>query len=490
MINLIMYLRDLLPRILFCLVNILLIVAGNPAAADQSVAHVPNHMPDAINKILARHNIPKASISVYIREVASSKPLVTLNAETPRNPASVIKLLTTYAGLTLLGPDYTWETYIHLDGKLHNGTLAGDLIIEGGGDPFLSRETFWHILFTLRNRGLQHIKGDLLLDDDHFADENGSPADFDNKPYRVYNTFPDAVLLNFRAHQFHFIPMNNKLHIYADPPAANLKIRNKVNLVRGPCRGKHKQLKFHVFKQRNSTTVAFSGNYPQQCGNRAMFRTVLANDDYIFGVFKALWEDMGGSISGTVGKTSIDNNKPFYKVPSKPLRVAITHINKFSNNVMARQLLLTIGKEKFATFGSKIAGNKAIVDWLHSIGILAPELIMDNGSGLSRSARISAHTLAKLLQHAAQSPNQAEFFSSLPLVGVDGTVRKRLSGIIPAGNARIKTGLINDVRSMAGYVKSRNNKNYIVVILQNHKGIQNTTGTFVQDAILKWLYLQ
>lgn len=475
-------LRVQLPRMIFCLVVLL----SNHTFADHNV----EHLPASVSKILAKYKLPKESLSIYIQEFDANDPLVALNIDTPRNPASVIKLLTTYAGLEILGPNYTWETHVHLDGKLNNGTLDGNLIIEGRGDPFLVRETFWHLLFTLRNRGIQHINGDLLIDNEYFEEENGSPADFDNKPYRVYNTFPDAALLNFRAHQFNFIPMDKKLHVYADPPASNLQIRNKVKLINGACKGRHRQLKFNVIKQASLTTIEFSGNYPKRCGNQSLLRTVLPNGDYTFGVFKALWEDMGGTINGNIGETSVDDDKPFYIVPSKPLSEVITYINKYSNNVMTRQLLLTIGKENDDNSGNKVAGRKVIAEWLHDIGIPAPELIIENGSGLSRSARISARTLAMMLEHALQSPYQPEYFSSLPLVGIDGTVRKRLKGIIPPGSARIKTGIIDNVRSMAGYVKSKSNKNYIIVSLQNHKGIQNTTGTLVQDEILKWLYKQ
>jgi D-alanyl-D-alanine carboxypeptidase/D-alanyl-D-alanine-endopeptidase (penicillin-binding protein 4) len=475
-----------LMRFNFHILFLISILFSNYTIADHSV----EHLPDSVSKILARHKLPKGSLSLYIQEYDSPVPLVALNIDTPRNPASVMKLLPTYAGLEILGPDYTWETHVHLDGKLSNGTLNGNLIIEGRGDPFLVRETFWHLLFTLRNRGIKHITGDLLIDDEYFEDEIGSPADFDNRPYRVYNTFPDAALLNFRAHQFYFIPMDNRLHIYADPPASNLQISNKVKLVTGACHGKHRQLKFNVIKQGSVTTVEFAGNYPKNCGNQELLRAVMPNGEYIFGVFKALWQDMGGTIDGTIGKTTVDADRPFYIVPSKPLTEIITYINKYSNNVMTRQLLLTIGGEYLNTTGSKPAGRKAIADWLNTIGILAPKLIIENGSGLSRSARVSAKTLALLLQHALHSPYQPEFFSSLPLVGVDGTVRKRLKGIIPPGSARIKTGIIDDVRAMAGYVKSKNNKNYIIVTLQNYKGVQNTIGTLVQDEVLKWLYQQ
>lgn len=453
------------------------------APADHSI----DHLPDKAERLLKKYKVPKASLSLYIKEFNATDPLIAINIDQPRNPASVIKLLTTYAGLELLGPNFTWETRIHLDGELNNGILNGNLVIEGGGDPFFVRETFWHLLFTLRNRGIQHITGDLLIDDTLFTDETGSPADFDNRPHRVYNTFPDAALLNFRAHQFHFIPKKNKVLVYADPPASNLKIKNKLQLIKGPCKGKYQQVKFDVFSRPAVTTVTFSGNYPARCGARELSRTVLSNDDYLYGVFKALWEDTGGTISGGVGKTAVSNSRLFYTVPSRPLREVITYINKYSNNVMARQLLLTIGKE-FDGIGNKSAGRQAVSGWLTGIGIAAPELILENGSGLSRNTQVSARTMAGLLEHAWNSPNQPEFFSSLPLVGVDGTVRKRLQGTIPPGRARIKTGIINNVRAMAGYVKSKSDKNYIIVSLQNYQGIQNRTGTLIQDEILKWLY--
>ena len=281
---------------------------------------------------------------------------------------------------------------------------------------------------------------------------------------------PDAALLNFRTHQFHFVPFKNKVHIYADPPAANLKIQNRLRLTKGTCRGKHHRIHFNVQRQGATTTVSFKGDYPGRCGNHELSRVVLSNDDYVFGVFKSLWEGMGGKINGGIGKTSINGQEPFYVIPSRPLSDIITLINKYSNNVMARQLLLSLGREKLGGVGSKETGRQAIADWLEDIGISAPELIIDNGSGLSRHSKISAYTLAMLLQHAVGSAYQPEFFASLPLVGVDGTVEERLKGKLPPGNARIKTGLINNVRTMAGYVKNKAGKDYIIVFSAKSSG--------------------
>lgn len=452
-------------------------------------------LPKAVQKVLKHYKLPEQSLSLYIKEIDAQQPLIVLNGDTLRNPASTIKIITTFAGLELLGPTYTWQTRFYLDGKLTDGTLNGNLIMQGGGDPFLVREAFWHMLFTLQAKGLKHIKGDFLIDDGGFEEETGSTGDFDKKPYRAYNAFPNATLVNFSAHQFNFIPQKDRLHIYADPPAATVKINNKVKLTKGKCGGKHRRVKHDVARNGDHTSVTFSGEYPHSCGSHQLLRSVISNEQYVYGVFKSLWENMGGTITGTVGKTTINGEKPFYKEASKPLSEIITYINKHSNNVMARQLLLTIGKEKQKpkdrdSKGSKALGRQAIKDWLHTIGINAPGMVVDNGSGLSRKSRVSAVTMGKLLEHAYNSPYQPEFMASLPMLGVDGTVRKRLEGVIPAGEIRIKTGLLNDVRAMAGYVRSKNKKHYVVVSLQNYPGVQNGIGTQVQDEVLKWLYKQ
>ena len=214
--------------ILSGVIVITLMTVSHSASSAESASL--DKLPSAVQKILKNYKIPEQSLSLYIKEIDKQQPLITLNDDVPRNPASSIKIITTLAGLELLGPTYTWQTNFYLDGTLVDGTLDGNLIMQGGGDPFLVREAFWHILFTLQAKGLKHIHGNLLIDNGEFEDEAGSPGDFDNKPYRAYNVFPDAALVNFRVHQFNFVPQKNSLHIYADPPSATMKINNRVKL--------------------------------------------------------------------------------------------------------------------------------------------------------------------------------------------------------------------------------------------------------------------
>lgn len=450
-----------------------------------------NQLPKKVTHLLQRYKLPSDALSVYILDLDTHQPLLVLNPDTPRNPASVIKLLTTYAGLELLGPDYRWETRFYLDGKLGgNGVLKGNLILQGGGDPFLTRESFWHMLHNLRARGLREINGNLIIDDSLFVDETGAPGDFDSRPYHAYNALPDAALINFNAQEFVLIPDNNQVRIYADPPAANLQIRNRIRLTTTRCNDPDAGVNLQVRHQGEEIIADFSGDYPQSCGEQILLRSIIPQDHYVFGVFKAMWEEMGGIITGNYGKGSATTTgQLYYTEPSRPLHEIITNINKFSNNVMARQLLLTIGQNKYGPPGSNASGAQAVQAWLQAIGLSAPELILDNGAGLSRSSRISARSLASLLEHAWQGPLQPEFLASFPIAGMDGTMRKRLHNVQP-GSIRIKTGLLKNVRSMAGYVHSRNHKHYAVVALHNYPGIQNTTGTLIQDELLKWLYDQ
>ena len=447
--------------------------------------------PAPIKKILKKHRVKQGNFSLYVKEIGVTQPWFTLNADILRNPASAMKVLTTFAGLDLLGPNYTWHTNFYLDGKMDKNALYGNLIMQGGGDPFLSKENLWHTVFTLQSKGLRHILGDFLIDNGAFEQEWGSAGDFDKQPYRAYNVLPVPTLVNFKAHQFHFSMQQGALHIYADPPSTTLKINNRVKLTKATCGGNNLRIGQQITQKADHTVVTFSGKYPAKCSSYSMLLSVSPNEQYIYGLFKSLWQEMGGVISGNVGSIENYQGKPFHKVSSRPLSQMITYINKHSNNVMARQLFLTIGKQQTESKGQKIPGNKAlsqqiIYEWLATIGIPKHRLVLDNGSGLSRISRISARALGELLEYAYYSPYQPEFMASLPMVGVDGTVRKRLKSLIPAGKIRLKTGYLKDTRAMAGYVHSRSGRRYIVVALQN--GIQGSTQ--IQDTVLVWLYAQ
>jgi serine-type D-Ala-D-Ala carboxypeptidase/endopeptidase (penicillin-binding protein 4) len=448
-----------------------------------------DELPAPVRSALSKSRVPAESLSVYIKQIGAPKPLLAYRADTPRNPASVMKVVTTFAALDILGPDYRWQTRVYRDGPLVDGRLKGNLILQGGGDPNLFVEDFWRLLQDLRNRGVVDIDGDLIIDRSFFDGGSIDARPFDANRYRAYNRAPDAMLVNFGATRFFVSPEKNDVRVFADPPATTLIIDNRVWPTNGACRRARNRLRFKVVSKSPVTTVRLSGKYPWRCGEYSLTRAVMPRDQYVYGVFKALWEEMGGTLEGR-GRNGPTPERAALLVDheSRPLSETIKSINKFSNNTMARQLLLTLAAEHYARAGTPVAGATVIADWLRQRGVSMPQMRIDNGSGLSRDARLSARGMGGLLEAANRSRFSAEFQASLPLAGIDGTMQERFVGEALEGRLRMKTGTLNGVRAGAGYLLNRDGKTYVVVMLHNHPGIHNGFGTQVQNVLLRWLY--
>ena len=471
-------------------VHYLLIVAIWPlwsvAAADTNGA-----LPGSVARILTGYKVPSADFSAYVHEIGQPEPLLAFNEAVPRNPASTIKLVTTFAGLESLGPAYTWKTEAFLDGEITDGTLDGDLLIKGYGDPYFVIERFWLFLRELRNRGLSTVDGDLLIDDSYFELAADRPGSFDGQPLRVYNVTPSALLVNFQSVRFSFAPdaVTGRVQIVADPMPANLNISNRLNLARGGCRGYQNGVAITVGDVDSRNPVIFSGSLPENCREYSMSRSVLQPATYTYGVFKTLWEANGGQITGGVGsQTAPADREPFVSFTSPPLADVIRSVNKFSNNIMARQLLLTIGAELIGPPGTVEKGREAIGLVLASRGLALIDLHLENGAGLSRESRISARDLGRLLLDASDSRYQAEFISSFALGGLDGTLRRRFTQEDLRGRVHLKTGRLDDVFAMAGYVYSRSGRQFIVVGIQNSKGAHQGPGEEAETALVRWVY--
>ncbi|MEP7085621.1 MAG: D-alanyl-D-alanine carboxypeptidase, partial [Betaproteobacteria bacterium] len=181
--------------------------------------------------------IPQDNIAVVVQETGAPSPLIALRGEAAMNPASVMKLVTSFVALEWLGPAYTWKTEAYVEGELKDGTLNGNLILKGYGDPKITLENFWLLLRDLRQKGLREIKGDLILDRTYFAANGQDPARFDEQPLRAYNVGPDALLVNFKAVRFILSPdvENGRVAVRAEPPLAGLTVRNTLKLTTTEC---------------------------------------------------------------------------------------------------------------------------------------------------------------------------------------------------------------------------------------------------------------
>jgi len=460
-------------------------------AAGLSAASAAAPLPPALARALSEHGIPVAAVAIVVAQDDAGPVRLALDPDTPRNPASTIKLLTTLAGLELLGPDFRWRTEVYAGGPLEGGRLQGDLVLKGYGDPFLVSESFWRLLRAVRDRGVEDIGGDLVLDRSYFAPLASAPGDFDNEPERAYNAVPDALALDFQATTLELLPdpAAGMVRVIVWPPQSNLRLENGLRLVAGPCSWQHRRPQLALTHGDLQTTVILRGDYATHCQEGSLPRLLAAPDPLLFGVFEALWTEMGGRLQGGLRAGELPQGATLiYRGESRPLAELVRGMNKFSNNLMTRQLFLTLGAERFGPPGDEDKARRAVAEWLAQRGLRMAGLQLENGAGLSRNTRVTARALAELLAIGLRSPLAPELLSSLPIVGVDGTMRKRLEGEPLATRARIKTGSLDGVAALAGYVHARSGRQYRVVMLINHPQLEAWRANLVQDALLRWVY--
>lgn len=477
-----------MPRI-YLYLSLLILQSALPASV------FSNELPLTVKQKLQQLAIPETAIGVYVQEIGASRPVVAVNADAAMNPASVMKLLTTYAGLELLGPAYTWPTMLYANGKLTEGVLHGDLVIKGYGDPKLDLENFWLLIHRLRQTGLHEIKGNLVLDYTHYDIPNEDPGAFDGQPYRTYNILPEALLVNYRTSTIHLFPQpeKNSVHVVVDPLPDSLRLQNHLKLTQGTCGDWRNLLTIDVIadqEDKNHFTVALNGSFSRQCGKQSYLLSLQDSAIYTRDLFKRLWAQQGGLFHGdVVAGQAPDGLAPLKIYQSPPLAEIIRGINKFSNNIAARQLYLTLGTGDMIVNNSPATLAKseaAIKQWLASKQLNFPELVVENGSGLSRKERISARHMGQLLLAAFNSPVMPEFISSLPIAAVDGTLKNRFTDTPVKGLAHMKTGALNNVRALAGYLLDKTGRRVIVVFFVNHD--QAGHSRVAMDTLVQWAY--
>jgi D-alanyl-D-alanine carboxypeptidase/D-alanyl-D-alanine-endopeptidase (penicillin-binding protein 4) len=402
-----------------------------------------------------------------------------------------MKLVTAFAAFDRLGPAHTWRTRIATTGKLHGGTLEGNLYVVGGADPVLGYDRLWKMLRRLRALGITTIAGDIVLDGSFLALPPHDPDAFDGRGLRPYNSGPHGLLLNWNTLQLALTPAartNESVAVAAEPPLAGVVIDNRLLTSDAPCVVWYRDLEARLEPGRR---LVLSGNLPASCGPRNWSAAPLPAADYGTALVAGLWTEIGGQLRGQVrqGTTPTDAETRFTE-DSPPLADVVRDMNKWSSNVIARELLATLGAVSPAgALGAPdmvAGGARVAAEQLAAAGIDTTGLVIENGSGLSRIERISAASLGEMLIVAWRRPWMPEYIAALPVAGVDGTARKRLAGSPANGQAHIKTGTLNGVRAIGGYLLDRHGRRHALVMMVNHPEAASTAAA--QDALLEWLW--
>ncbi len=444
-----------------------------------------SELPPEVQAALDRAKVPASALVALVQEVDAPRPRLAWQARETVNPASLMKLFTTFAGLELLGPAWRWTTPVWLAGTVRDGVLDGNLVIKGSGDPTLVMERLWLLLHRVRQLGVREIRGDIVLDRSAFVLPEHDPSAFDGEPLRPHNVGPDALLLNFKSITLTFAAQpatdagRGLALVTSDPPLAGTAVDASLPLVAGACDDWRAGVRLDTA---DPLRLRLAGAYPASCGDLQWPIAAPDPRGYNARALAGMWREIGGSLTGSVRDGIAPASKPSFEVGSPALAEVVRDVNKFSNNVMAQQLFLTLALAQRGT-GTPQGARDVLREWIElRLGPqAAAEVVIDNGSGLSRVSRANALALARLLMVAWSSPVMPELMSSLPVGGIDGTLRRARMQL---GRAHLKTGSLRDVAGIAGYVLSANGRRFVVVAIVNHPNANAARPAL--EALVQW----
>ena len=465
--------------------------------------------PYDFRQVLANSGIPSSQVSFYVQPVNGGAPLVAQNASRAQNPASTIKLVTSYAALKTFGADYQWRTELLSEGQPDdNGVLSQPLYLKGSGDPQVVVEKVQELIQGLSQSGVKELRAPLVIDRSIFKEERQDAASFDEAPSMPYNAQPDAALMNFHAISFNFDPVAQTVDTV--PKLSQFVLNNNVQWIDGACPADG--WKSTVRLNNTSFGATTDGRYYSGCGAQQwhIHAYQMSANDYARGLLEVLLFShvrerphcgvLGrncwlGSIfinaDGEPESFELDvrggqtpkNAQVISSVLSNPLSSILEDMNHYSNNVMARQIYLDLSA-KMEGQGSLNASTRVVNNVLAQQGLSTRSLVMGNGSGLSRVTAISAQDLGLMLVKAS---NEAALYDSLPIIGISGTVKNRLKDTDMVGRGRIKTGTLNDVRAIAGYIDGKSGVRYAVVSIIQGASAQTAEGRRLHDVFMQWV---
>lgn len=443
-------------------------------------ASIPGEREAALHQWLANLQqtlqIPPDAVSLALEPLAASQeskvskdappPLRWLHrADEPMNPASAIKLLSSLAALELLGPSFRWTTEWRTS-TVPQAEVLADLVMRGSGDPKFLIEDLREVIASLRAAGLRALRGDLLLDGALYEPSVSEAPPIDGDPMQPYNVAPMAADLNFRATR---LAWGGEAPLLADPPLAGIRLVDRLVHTAGPCRDASPA--FRLEGLRPARELIVEGRWPRSCGRAERYVALGDPAEFAEALFRAEWNAQGGTWSGVarrVDGTAASAPHLLLRWESRhALADVVQDVNKRSNNLLARHLWLQLSAGEGVP-ASVDRSTAKVEQWLASRGLKLASLRVENGSGLSRLERISARDLNQVLRLALESPSASVFRDSLPVAGVDGTMERRITEQGFRGRLWLKTGSLNEVRALSGYVEARSGRRYVLSLILNH----------------------
>jgi len=451
-----------------------------------------------ITYLISDPSLYNANLGVYIESLDTGDIIFKQNEHKLFIPASNMKLFTSATALIKFGPEFRYNTELYIDGEIDKGILSGDLIVRGKGDPSISprfydgdfRSVFSGWAAVLKENGITEIRGDLIGDASYFQNAPlGSGWEWDDEPY-WYAAQISALTLNDNCVDLtitHGDSAGVKPKIEMYPQTDYVAISNRaftdvpdsVN-------------KLHITRERGKNTILIENSIPLNARPQKESITVENPALFFITVLREILEQNDIRITGNLRADNagegIDYNgyRLIHTHISPPLKDILRTINKVSHNLYVEQLLLTLGAE-FGETGSASEGAKVVTRTMGGIGIPETEFIMQDGSGLSRKNLISPSATVILLRYMAHRDDFDIFYETLPIAGVDGTLRRLMKGTNAAGKVHAKTGTVGYVRNLSGYVESDGGERFIFSLLVNHYTVPTSSINLLQDRLCNLL---
>jgi D-alanyl-D-alanine carboxypeptidase/D-alanyl-D-alanine-endopeptidase (penicillin-binding protein 4) len=444
------------------------------AMRTSSVAPVPvakarSALAAALDRILRHRELKKVRIGMQVVDLESGDVLYAHRADELLNPASVSKVITTAVAMVRLGPEFKFTTGLYAAKRPAEGVLAGDLFVQGSGDPKLVTEQVFKLASNLAVTGVREVKGAIVVDDSYFDKERAGPGWDQDKSDRPYEAPIGAASVNFNALEVLVYPGGKAgapARVLTDPATSYAKIENHAVTASA---GSPTRIRVKSVGTKDRNVLEVRGQVALGHPGWSTWRKVDHPPYYLGTLLKEMLERLGVKVRGAVRTGLLPGGAVLLaRVRSPALGVLLRDMNKVSQNFMAEQILKTVGAEALGKPGTWQKGVQAVQRFMSELGVAPGSQVFKNGSGLNDVNRVSAAQIVKLLSFMHRHFQvSSEFLASLAVAGADGSVKRRLHYKETYRRLRVKTGWLRGVSGLAGYVGTLGGKKLAFALFMN-----------------------